>query len=159
MWLTMGACKRASSVVPPAALDYASRTIVAPNAPAAGGGASAGPFCAVHVEWRCNFRYLRAMLKTADRLAHGTSLLVGVAACAVDPTGLTAIGAGFRGICRHATFPDRRNPPGRPNAVEALSERVQIKITKAEVATVREKTGMVPTAKYLRNYLKEQKVI
>ena len=49
------------------------------------------------VEWRCNFRYLRPMLRKADRVAHGVSLLVGVAACAVDPTGLAVTGVAASG--------------------------------------------------------------
>ena len=37
------------------------------------------------------------MLKNADTLAHAVKLLIGVAACAVDPTGVKVIGAAASG--------------------------------------------------------------
>jgi hypothetical protein len=41
----------------------------------------------------------------------------------------------------------------------ALSERVQVKITKRELDTLKDKAGLVPLSKYLRAHLKEQRVI
>ena len=56
-----------------------------------------------------------------------------------------------------ADLPKRRL--GRPKSTEALSERVQVKITKREFDTLKEKAGMVPLSKWLRAQLKEQRVI
>ncbi len=52
-----------------------------------------------------------------------------------------------------------RPAPRQARKGEALTERVQIKITKAEMATLQEKTGLVPVSKWLRHELKERGII
>lgn len=42
---------------------------------------------------------------------------------------------------------------------EALTERVQIKVTKEEMETLRQKIGLVPVSKWLRHELKLRKII
>lgn len=64
--------------------------------------------------------------------------------------------------------PDRTEPleagsrrPGRPSAApeELLSERVQIKLTTAELAAIKTEAGMVPISRFLRAKLKDAGVI
>ena len=42
---------------------------------------------------------------------------------------------------------------------EQLTERVQVKITKAEMDTLKKKAGLVPISKWLRNELKERGIV
>lgn len=42
---------------------------------------------------------------------------------------------------------------------EQLTERVQMKITKSEMAKLEKKIGLVPVSKWLRHHLKEQGII
>lgn len=44
-------------------------------------------------------------------------------------------------------------------AKEQLTERVQMKITKSEMAKLEKEIGLVPVSKWLRHHLKEQGVI
>lgn len=53
------------------------------------------------------------------------------------------------------------NPVGRPPiaAEEARDQNVQVKLTKAEVAALKEQAGLVPVSVYLRSKLQEQGII
>ncbi len=42
---------------------------------------------------------------------------------------------------------------------EQLTERIQVKITKTEMAKLKEKTGLVPVSKWLRHELKERGIL
>jgi len=53
------------------------------------------------------------------------------------------------------------NPVGRPPvaAEEARDQNVQVKLTKAELATLKQQAGLVPVSVYLRSKLQEQGII
>ena len=53
------------------------------------------------------------------------------------------------------------NPVGRPPvaAEEARDQNVQVKLTKAELAALKEQAGLVPVSVYLRSKLQEQGII
>ena len=54
---------------------------------------------------------------------------------------------------------EQPKPRKAPTPTEQLTERIQIKITKAEMETLKKKIGLVPVSKWLRNELKGQGVI
>lgn len=78
-----------------------------------------------------------------DRFVGGASQPEG------EPTGASA--AEMRISSRQHTGRNRREPPKK----DLLSERVQLKITGAELATLKEKAGMVPISAFLRKFLKD----
>ena len=55
--------------------------------------------------------------------------------------------------------PVRNAPSSSATAADKVSERVQIMLTKKELDIIKDKTGLVPISKWLRNELKEKGVI
>ncbi len=52
-----------------------------------------------------------------------------------------------------------RKPKKAAPVQEQLTERIQIKVTKAEMAKLKEKIGLVPVSKWLRHELKERGIL